>query len=193
MKIRVLVSTAAGVLAASSLHASESAAGAGPFEGNVGNAIWTLVVFGLVVFVLGKFAWTPILQGLQQREQFIRTSLEQAKKDREEAEERLREYVDRLTTARTEATAIVEEARRDADVVRRRIEEEAGVEAGKIVERAKREIDIARQTAVKELFGVAARLTTDVASKILEREISPADHERLIRESLAGLGVTKEN
>jgi hypothetical protein len=58
----------------------------GVFAGDVGNALWTLVIFGSVVFVLGKFAWKPILNGLQAREAFIRESLEEARRDRAEAE-----------------------------------------------------------------------------------------------------------
>ena len=175
------------------VFASEAGEPAGVFSGDVGNVFWTLIIFGLVVFVLGRYAWKPILQGLQHREQFIRGALVQAKNDRDEAEARLREYTEKLTAARAEATAIVEEARRDADVVRRRIEEEANVEAGRIVERARREIGIARQTAVRDLFAVASRLTTDVASRILEREIKPEDHERLIRDSISRLSAGNEN
>ena len=85
MNVRRLVPLAAGVggllLASAPLLASEGGA-VGPFEGNVGNAVWTLVVFALVVFVLGKFAWGPILAGLTEREKFIRQSLEEARNDR---------------------------------------------------------------------------------------------------------------
>ena len=163
--------------------------GVTPFAGDVGNAIWTLLVFALVVFVLGRFAWKPILGGLQAREKFIRDSLEEARRDRLEAEARLKEYVDQLNHARSEATAIVEESRRDADVVRRRIEEDAHAEAGRIVERAKREIGLAQEAAVKELYDVSARLTTEVAGRILAREINSADHERLIRDAIDRLGA----
>lgn len=188
MRVRSLVSLAAGAgcLIKSPLYASEGAAG-GPFEGNIGNAIWTLVVFALVVFVLGKFAWGPILSGLTEREAFIRKSLEEARRDRLEAEARLKQYTDQLNTARSEATAIVEEARRDADAVKRRIEEEANAESAKTVERAKREIGLAKETALKELYTVSAKLTTDLAGQILQREIRPEDHERLIRESIGRL------
>ena len=142
------------------------------------------MVFALVVFVLGKFAWGPILSGLTEREKFIRQSLEEARRDRQEAEARLKQYTDQLNTARAEATGIVEEARRDADSVKRRIEEEANAEAAKIVERARREIGLAKEGAVKELYEVAARLTTEVVSRVLQREINAQDHERLIRDSL---------
>lgn len=180
----LLFAVAAGLWAALPALASEGGEPGGVFAGDVGNALWTLVIFGTVVFVLGKFAWGPILSGLTAREKFIRTALEEAQRNRAEAEARLKEYVDQLNSARSEATAIVEEARRDADVVKRRIEEEAGGEAARIVERAKREITLAKETAVKELYSLSAKLTTEVAGKILRREITAHDHERLIRESI---------
>ena len=163
------------------------------FAGDLGNAVWTLVIFGLVLFVLGKYAWGPMLDSLQQREKFIRESLEQAKADRESAESRLKEYEEKLTSARAEATAIVEEGRRDADELRRRIEEEARGEADKMVDRAKREIGIAQQTAVKELYSASASLATDLAGRVLGREVKPEDHERLIAESLDKLGGMESN
>lgn len=193
MRLRIALSFLLAIGLTAPLAAAEAghdAGSGGPFEGNVGNALWTLVVFGLVVLVLGKYAWGPILSGLQEREKFIHDSLASAKRDRDEAEARLREYTEKLTAARAEATGIVDEARRDADAVKRRIEEEAQVEAGKIVERAKREIAIAQQTAIKDLYSVAAKLTTDLAARILEREIRPADHERLIRDSIAKLAAS---
>src|SRR5215213_1566620 len=98
-------------------HGAQEPAANNPFAGDIGNALWTLVIFGLVVVVLGKFAWGPLLRGLQAREEFIRESLEKARIERETAEIRLREYEERLATARAEATAIVEEGRRDADAV----------------------------------------------------------------------------
>ncbi|MGE0638825.1 MAG: F0F1 ATP synthase subunit B [Thermoanaerobaculia bacterium] len=188
---RVARVTALLAFAATAARASEEAAG-GPFEGNIGVALWTLVIFALVIFVLGKYAWGPILGGLQEREKFIRTSLESAKADRDAAEARLKEYTDKLVTARAEATAIVDEARRDADVVKSRIQDEAHAEATRMIERAKREIGIAKETAIKDLYSLTARLTTDVASKILGREVQPQDHDRLIRESIAQLTADHE-
>jgi F-type H+-transporting ATPase subunit b len=195
---KTLFTLAAGALlalaqAAPGLAQEHGEAVGGPFEGNLGVALWTLIIFAIVIFVLGKFAWGPILGGLQAREKFIRESLETAKRDREAAEARLKEYTDRLVHARSEATAIVDEARRDADVVKRRIEEEAQAEANRTIERAKREIGIAKETALSELYSVTAKLTTDIASKILGREVQPADHDRLIRDSIAELGGGKRN
>lgn len=160
---------------------------ANPFAGDVGNALWTMVIFVIVLVVLGKFAWGPILSALQKREDFIRESLQKAKRDRDEAQRVLKEYSDRINTARAEATAIVEEGRRDADVLRRKIEDTAKSEAQAMVERAKREIGIASDTAVKQLYTLSAKLATDMASKIIRKELNAKEHERLVSEAIDDL------
>lgn len=162
----------------------EGASNGNIFTGDVGNIVWTLVVFLLVVFVLGKFAWGPILAGLKQREDFIHDSLKKAKEARDEAVAQLKQYEDRLANARAEASAIVEEGRRDADAVRRANEAKAKEEAELMLQRAKREIGIAKETAIKELYTLSGRLATDIAAKIVQRELKPEDHERLIREAI---------
>lgn len=174
-------------------HGASEPAANNPFAGDIGNALWTLVIFGLVVLVLGKFAWGPMLRGLQARESFIHEALAKAKQDRDEAEERLREYEARLAAARNEATAIVDEGRRDAEVVKRRIEADTKAEADKMIERAKREIQIATDTATKELYQLSARLATDMASRVVGRELTPQDHERLIGEAIDGLDGAKSH
>jgi len=140
--------------------------------------------------VLGKFAWGPILSALQKREAFIRDSLAQAKKDREQAERQMKEYTEKLLAARAEATAIVDEGRRDAEVLKRKIENDAKAEAQAALDRAKREIEIAKDSAVKELYGLGAKLATDVASKIIRKELNAAEHERLVQESITELEKT---
>ena len=157
------------------------------FTGDLGNILWSLVTFVAVLAVLGKFAWKPILGALQKREDFIRDSLAQAKKDREDAERCLKEYTEKVLAARAEATAIVDEGRRDAEVVKRRIEDEAKSEAKAILERGKREIAIATDTAVKELYSLSAKLATEVAGRIIRKELNPREHERLIAESIEEL------
>jgi F-type H+-transporting ATPase subunit b len=161
------------------------------FAGDIGNAVWTVLIFLLALAVLSKFAWGPLLGSLQARESFIRESLEKARHDREEAEARLREYEARLAQARAEATAIVDEGRRDADAVKRKIEEDTKVEADKMIERARREIQIATETATKELYTLSARLATDMAARVIRRELNPQDHERLIAESIQDLGAAQ--
>ncbi len=186
MRKRLLASCGLLLLAVPAL-AAESEGGGSPFAGDLGNALWTLVIFVTVVLVLGKFAWGPLLRGLQARESFIRQSLEDARREREEAEARLAEYNEKLNAARAEAMGIVEESRRDAEAVKRRLLDEAQVEAKQTLERARREIELATETAKKDLFTLGATLATAAASKVLGREIKPADHERLIAEAIREL------
>ena len=194
MMRRVWLSSAvAGLMFSGLARASEGGGEVNLFAGDLGNAIWTLVIFILVIVVLGKFAWGPLLSALQQREQFIRSSLQEAKDDREAAEARLQEYELRLQEAAAEATQIVEQGRQDADKAKVRIEETARTEADKLVDRAKREIDLARQAAIKDLYATSAGLATDIAGKVLKRELSPRDHERLIQESIEELNQQDRN
>lgn len=179
---------AAPAVAAEGGHAEEGASN--PFAGDIGNALWTVIIFVLVLVVLGKYAWGPILSNLQARENFIFESLEKAKRDRDEAEARLRQYEEKLASARAEASAIVDEGRRDADVVKRRIEEDARKEADRVIERARREIQIATDTATKELYTLSARLATDMATRIVGKELGPQDHERLIADSIAAINAS---
>src|SRR5215831_1854501 len=104
---------AAGLLAAlaaptAAFAAAVPASGEAPeaannvFAGDIGNALWTVLIFVLVLVVLGKYAWGPLLTGMQAREKFIRESLETARRDREAAEQRLHEYQEKLAAARAE-------------------------------------------------------------------------------------------
>lgn len=163
------------------------------FAGDIGNVVWTLVIFVLVIFVLGRFAWGPLLSALQQREEFIRRSLKEAKEDREAAERRLREYEEKISSANAEATEIVEQGRRESEKTRQRIEEQARTESDKMVERAKREIGLAKQAAIKDLYATSADLATEIAARILRRELTARDHERLISESIEELGDLDKN
>jgi F-type H+-transporting ATPase subunit b len=165
---------------------ASSAEGASPgiFSGDIGNVFWTLVIFFIVLFVLGKYAWGPILERLQAREDFIHEALAKADKAQTAAEAQFKEYEAKLAQARAEATAIVEEGRRDAEVVKQKIESDARTEAQTMLVRAKREIEIARDTAIKDLYGVAGKLAIGVAGKIIGEQLKESDHERLIADAI---------
>ena len=178
----LLIAVAACLVALPAMAAAEGGSD-NIFAGDLGNMIWTLVIFVLVLVVLGKFAWGPILEQLQKRESFIRDSLEEAKQDREAAEETLKKYEVKLAEARSEATTIVDEGRRAGEEVRQRVEADAKAEAAKIVERARHEIDLAKESALNEIYGLAGKLSTEVAAKVIRKELSPEDHDRLIREA----------
>jgi F-type H+-transporting ATPase subunit b len=156
-------------------------------------AISTIVVFVALLAVLGKVAWKPVQDMLVQREQFIENSLRTAKTEREDAQELLAKYTEQIQKAREEASVIVEEGRRDAEAVKRRIEEETRANADAMTERAKRDIEIARDTAVKSLYDLTAKLATDVAGRIIEKELTASDHERLVKDSINELANLRSN
>jgi len=192
--IRNAIALAAlGLVAAPTLAAAAEEASPTPFAGDVGNVIWTLVIFLIVLWVLGKYAWGPLLTTIQNREKFIHNSLANAKRQQEEAEALLAEYRERLAEAHAEATEIVEEARRDAEVVARKVEAEARDESGKMLARAKREIKLATETALDELYNKSAEMAAEIAGKVLERSISPSEHEKLIEQALAEVDEMKAN
>lgn len=158
------------------------------FGGDLGNAIWTLVIFVCVLIVLGRFAWGPILRALQKREEYIRDSLADAKRQNEETKRILAEHAAKLAQAQQEASAIVDEGRRDADEVRKRILAEAKGQADAELKRAKKEIALARDDAVKQLHDQTIMLATSIAGKLVQRQLTPKDGKALLDEALSEMG-----
>jgi len=163
-----------------------------PFAGNVGNALWTLIIFLIVVAVLGKFAWGPVLALLQQREEFIHRSLSDAKRDREEAEARLKEYAAKLQSAQREAVGILEEARRDAERLREELRTRARSEADTIIKNAERQVQLETSRALEQIRKEAVDLSVAIASKILQRNISKDDNEKLINDAMKQMESTTQ-
>lgn len=150
-----------------------------------GAAIWSIIVFMVLLIVLRAAAWKPILRVLKDREEFIQKSIDDARQEREQAEQLLADYQARLDQARAEASVIVEEGRRGAEVVHQRILEEAREESAEMTARARREIQLATDTAIKELYDRTAELSIDVAARLMRKELSAEDHTRLVAKSIA--------
>src|SRR5882672_11371004 len=176
-------------IAAIPLHAAEEAP-LSPFAGNLGNAVWTLGIFLIVVIVLGKFAWGPVLSLLQEREQFIHKSLSDAKHDRDEAEARLKDYAAKLQSAQMEAVAIIDEAKRDAERLREELKQRARTEADNMVRNAEKQIEMQTTRAITQIRQEAVDLSVTIASKILQRTISKEDNEKLIADALKQIEST---
>ena len=166
------------------VYAAEEEAALSPFAGNFGNALWTVGIFLIVVFVLGKFAWGPVLSLLQEREAFIHQSLSAAKHDREEAEARLKEYTAQLQAARTEAATIVADARRDAEKLREELRGKAKAEAETLIKNAERQIQLETGRALQQIRHEAVDLSVAIASKLIGRNLTREDNERLIEDAL---------
>jgi len=190
--IQRVIAVAFIVLTALPAYAQEhEGGGLSPFAGNVGNAVWTLTVFVIVVGVLGKFAWGPILKLLQDREAFIHKAVADAKRDREDAEARLKEYTDKLQTARGEAEAIIAQSRSDAERLREEMKQKAKAESETIVRNAERQIQLETGRALQQIRREAADLSVMIASKLIQRNLSKEDNEKLIDDALAQVEARK--
>lgn len=149
--------------------------------------IWTLVVFLLLVFILRRFAWGPMLEGLKKREDTIRAAVEEAKHARAETVRVTAEFKAKMDEAYAEIPKMMDEARRDAQVLAEEMRGRAHTEIQADRQRLRREIETARDQALKELQEFAANLATQISSKVLRRALTVDDHRRLVDEALTDL------
>ena len=165
-------------------HGEGGGGGVNPLSFKADLAIWTAVIFLLLLAVLWKFAWGPIAQGLDKREQGIADQIAQAEKSNEEARRLLEEYQQKLAASEDEVRRIVEQGRRDGEQVGRDIVQKARAEAEAERKRSLREIEAATAGALKELAERGAELAVTLAGKIVRAELKPADHIQLIEDAV---------
>lgn len=149
-----------------------------------GLLIWTIITFVLLLVVLRKVAWTPILATLEQRESTIRESLDEAQRARQEAAELLTQNRQILADANRESARIFEQSRAEAERLRSSITEQGREEAQRLLDDARREIGRERRLAVQELKSTAADLALGAAGQLLGTTVSSDDHRRLVTEFL---------
>lgn len=150
-------------------------------------SLYTLIVFGLLLFLLGRFAWPSILKGMQDREQAILTARDEAQAAQRDAEAIRAELKTRLAAAQDEVRAMIEDARKDAEKLRA-TEREAGVrEAAAERDHATKEIAAAKEQALAEIYEKSIRLASLMSSKAIKRQLTVDDHGRLVQDSLAEL------
>ena len=146
--------------------------------------IWTILTFLVLVALLARFAWRPLLQALEQRQATIAKALEDAQRARQELERLQRESAAMMQRARVEADAIVSRSRSDAEALREELKQKSRVEAAAIVKNAERQIQLETARAGQQIRQEAVDLSVAIASKILRRQVSKEDHEGLIEETL---------
>ena len=149
--------------------------------------VWSLIVFVVLLFVLRKFAWGPLMEGLDAREKHIHNEIAEAERARLEAQRMLAEHEKKLAEVQNEVRAIIDEARRDAQHTQQEIMKQAQSEAQATRERAVREIEQARDHALQELFHTAADVATEVAGQIVRRSLNPTDHRDLVAQVIKDL------
>lgn len=160
--------------------AAKEAEGENIFNGTLADSVWAVVVFVLLLVVLGKFAWKPLLQSLKTREETIKQQLADAENSRIKAEQLISEY-------KMQSANIIEQANRYANQTSKEVIEQARKEATAITERSHAEIKNAQNIATQELWHIAGNMLIAISHEVLGRTITSEDNKRLIHEAIGKL------
>lgn len=148
---------------------------------------WEIVSFGILLFILYKYAFPGILSVLEEREKKIKDSLEQAEQHRSEAERRLKEYEAKLSAAGKEAEAILAAAKERAQRLLDENEQRLTAEAERIKGDTTRQIEQERRKAVQDIRAQTTELALMVAEKVVQRSLTDADQRKLADDALDAL------
>mgnify|MGYP001232239389 CR=1 FL=1 len=151
---------------------------------NPGLVVWTTITFLLVLLLLTKFAWKPIIQALDERANQIHGDIERAAQVRNEAETLFEQYQDKLNDLKTEAQEIITEARKDAEGLKNEILEKARKEAEEIRARSRKEIQLSMDAALEEIHKRAVDLSIEVTKRVVSRNFTADDHSKQLKEAL---------
>ena len=155
-----------------------------PLQFRVDTLIFSLLIFLGLCVILMKYAWKPIMEGLEAREQGISDNIENARLANEQAQSKLQEYETKLASAGDEAAALIAEAKSDAVAAKEKILAEAGDEAQRTRDRALADIEAAKNAAVRELAESSVDSAVDLAGSIVGRSLNKKDHAELIEKSI---------
>jgi F-type H+-transporting ATPase subunit b len=150
-------------------------------------AVTALVVFGLVFAILAVKVWPVIVRGLDERADKIRSEIESAEQARRQAKEALEQYQQSLAQARDEAKKMLDATKAQQSVLAAELRAKADAELADLRDRARRDIDAAKRAAIAEIYTTTANLAADMAGKILQRQWSPGDQQRMVEDSLREL------
>ena len=156
-----------------------------------GLVIWTLIVFGLLFFVLRRLAWPELLRAVEAREQALQRQLDEAEKNRAESARLLEEHKRLVQGARAEAQDLIAKAKQVAEKEREALLGKARHEQEELLQRARKEIDAEKQKALLALRKEAVDLALAAAGKLLEQELDDEAHRRLVAEYLASLETAR--
>jgi len=149
-----------------------------------GLAIWTIATFLVLLGLLKKFAWGPLLKALDERRATIERTVEDSKRAAAELQQVKEDSARLLGEARAEAAAIVARSRADADRLREELRAKAQEDAAAIVQNADREIKLETSRAIAQIRTEAVELSLAIAAKLLRRNITEADNAALIKDAI---------
>ncbi len=194
VRLRILAGSLIFVFASLAQAAAEKS-GAAPSAMDLrwDTAIWSVAVFLILVIVLRAKAWGPILEGLKKREETIRTSLEEAKKTRDEMVAIQAKFQKELAEAHQQIPKLMEEARKKAEEMTNEMRARGMADVQVERERLRREMDIAKDQALKELWEQTAMLASVLSTKALGRTVTPDDHSRLLDDAMKEIAQSSRN
>jgi F-type H+-transporting ATPase subunit b len=164
--------------------AARAAEDGGIYVGDWGQAIVSVLIFLGLLFVLGKWAWKPIIRQLRDREEQVADTVRRAENREAEARRLLEDYKARLQRAEADAEKLLAEARDEAAQAREEMLASARDEAQRTLRRAAEQIELAKQAAASELCETTVELATEMAGEIVGRTLDAGQHRDLVRESL---------
>ena len=192
--MKLIFTALAGLVAAATpLLAQESGANAaetakpGLLTVDGGLMFWTLLVFGVLCFILSKFAFGPITQAVRAREEALLQAIEAAKADREAAAQLLAEHRKQIESARGEAQRYIAEGRATAEGMKATMLDETRKQQQELLERAKRDIESEKVSAIADLRREAVGLAISAAGKVIEKNLDDAQNRKLVEGFLSGL------
>ena len=146
--------------------------------------LWTILTFLVLLGLLAKFAWKPLLAMLDRREEIIRQSLDDAEKAKQELQRLQQESKEILSKARVEAQSILAKTRSEAEKLKGEIRQKAKAQADSILRDAEKQIQVETKKAIAVIKNEIVDLSLLVASKLIKRNLSKKDNQSLIEESL---------
>ena len=169
--------------------AAEEGGGGGSFlvQPGIGLMIWTLLAFGITLYVLNKLAFPKISEQLDKRQRAIEESIDTAERTKAEAERILAEYRERLQAARTQAEDIVARARKAAEQHQEESLQQARVQREELMDQTRSDIEAETRRAIQEIRREVADLTVLATEKVTRKTLSEDDQRRLVEEALSEL------
>lgn len=152
-----------------------------------GTLIWTIIIFAVLLLVLGKLLWKPLLAAVNEREKRIRDNLERADQARKESEQALQQQKQALDEQRREASAFLARAKEEAQQAGNELLQKARQEAEEIVERSRRQIEEEKSRALVELKAQTVDLAIRAAGRLLNETLDEDSHRRIVQEYIDSL------
>jgi F-type H+-transporting ATPase subunit b len=172
-------------LAAESSGGSSDSGGSFLVSPGLGLMLWTLLAFGVTMYVLSKLAFPRIADALEKRANAIRENIEASERQREEADKILEEYRKRLKEAREQADDIIARARNAADSLKSEASDEGKAKREELVAAARKDIEVETRRSLERIRKEVADLTVLATERVTRKTLDQADHKRLVEEALS--------